>query len=215
MNRNTKLKLKIIKEYGSISKFAKVVGIPASTIASALAKDIDTMSLDKIRRICKELKIDIETLEPLDSAFDTITSIGGMQLTTSHKVKITVLGSVVAGIPVEAIEDILDYEEIDSSLANTGDFFALKIKGASMEPQFFEGDVVIVRKQSYINSGEIGIMLVNGSDATVKKIKKDRNGILLIGNNTEVYSPHYYTNEEIETLPVRCIGKVVELRRKF
>lgn len=130
-------------------------------------------------------------------------------------VRIPVLGRVVAGIPIEAVEEILDYEEITPELAASGEFFALKIRGHSMEPRMMEGDVVIVRRQDDVESGDIAIVLVNGNEATVKRVKKQEDGITLIATNTSVYEPHYYSNKEIEELPVRILGKVIELRGKL
>ena len=129
--------------------------------------------------------------------------------------RIPVLGRVVAGVPLEAITDILDWEEIPESMAKTGDFFALQVKGDSMEPTLHDGDVVIVRKQPNVENGEIAIVLVNGNDATVKEVKESPAGITLIGHNVAVYTPHFYTNDEIQSLPITILGKVVELRRKF
>ena len=84
-----------------------------------------------------------------------------------------------------------------------------------MEPRMVEGDVVIVRKQDDVESGDVAIVLINGNDATVKRVKKQKDGITLIATNTSVYEPHYYSNEEIATLPIKILGKVVELRAKF
>lgn len=134
---------------------------------------------------------------------------------TGRGVRIPVLGRVVAGIPIEAVEEILDYEEITPELAATGEFFALKIRGHSMEPRMMEGDVVIVRRQDDVDSGDVAIVLVNGDEATVKRVKKQEDGITLIANNISVYEPHYYSNDEITQLPVRILGKVVELRGKL
>lgn len=130
-------------------------------------------------------------------------------------VRIPVLGRVVAGIPIEAVEEILDYEEITPELAATGEFFALKIRGHSMEPRMMEGDVVIVRRQDDVDSGDVAIVLVNGDEATVKRVKKQPEGITLIATNTSVYEPHFYSNKEIAELPVRILGRVVELRGKM
>ena len=127
---------------------------------------------------------------------------------------IPVIGTIPAGTPVEAIEEILDYEEITPQMASQGEHFALKIKGQSMEPRIFEDDVVIVKKQDDCDSGDIAVALVNGNEATVKRIKKRPEGLMLIPNNP-AYEPMFYSNEEIENLPVRIIGKVVELRGKF
>ena len=134
---------------------------------------------------------------------------------TGRGVRIPVLGRVVAGVPLEAVEEILDYEEITPELATTGDFFALKIRGHSMEPRMLDGDVVIVRRQDDVDSGDVAIVLVNGNEATVKRIKKQEDGITLIATNTSVYEPHFYSNKEIQSLPVQILGKVVELRCKF
>ena len=129
--------------------------------------------------------------------------------------RIPVLGRVVAGIPIEATENILGYEEITEHMAATGEYFALRIKGDSMCPNICDGDIVIVKKQDAVEDGDIAIVLVSGEEATVKKIKIGSNGITLIGFNLSVYEPHFYTSEEIEKFPVTIIGKVVELRRKI
>lgn len=129
-------------------------------------------------------------------------------------IMIPVLGLIQAGIPVEAVEDIIDYEEIPFEMAEEGDFFALKVRGDSMEPKISEGDVVVVRKQTSVESGDIAVVLVNGHDATIKRIKKDPKGIMLVPNN-HAYDPRFYSNKDIEDLPVTIIGKVVELRAKF
>lgn len=129
-------------------------------------------------------------------------------------IKINVLGRVAAGIPIEAVEEIIDQEEITEELARTGSFFGLQIKGNSMEPRICEGDVVIVRQQDDAESGDVVIALINGDDAVCKRLRKYRDGIELISNNPS-YDPMYFDNDEIEKKPVRIIGKVVELRGKF
>ncbi len=129
-------------------------------------------------------------------------------------VKIPVLGSVAAGIPISAIQDILDYEEISEDMASKGEYFGLIIKGNSMSPTISNGDTVIIKSQPVAENGDIAIVLVNGDEATCKKIKKMPEGIMLIPLNSE-YEPIFYSNKEIEQLPVRIIGKVEELRRKF
>lgn len=129
-------------------------------------------------------------------------------------IKIPVLGEVAAGLPISAIEDILDYEEITPEMAKTGEFFGLKIKGRSMEPRILAGDIVIVKQQSDVDSGDIAIVLVNGDSATCKKIQKKDNGIMLIPLNPD-YETDFYTIDEILEKPVTIIGKVVELRGKF
>lgn len=130
-------------------------------------------------------------------------------------IKIPILGTVIAGIPVTAVEDIIGYEEISEKMARCGDYFALEIKGDSMEPKMSKGDIVIVKQQNTVENGQIAIVLVNGDEATVKKVRFRDNGIELIAFNSYVYEPHFYSAKEIEELPVKIIGRVVELRAKF
>lgn len=158
---------------------------------------------------------DAESLKILSSVLGaSIDTILGSTASPVNSVKIPVLGYVRAGAPVEAIEEIIDYEEISPRLAASGEFFALSIRGNSMEPKMCEGDTVIVRKQSDIESGEVAVVLVNSMDATVKKVVKNGTGISLIPFNPD-YSVMDFSAEEISKLPVSIIGKVVELRRKF
>lgn len=132
----------------------------------------------------------------------------------SKGVTINVLGRVAAGISVEAIENIIDTEEITEELARTGSFFGLQIHGDSMEPRIYEGDIVIVRQQDDAESGDVVIAIVNGNDATCKRLRKYRDGIELISNNPS-YAPMFFSNEEILSKPAKIIGKVIELRGKF
>ena len=148
-------------------------------------------------------------------SLDTIYDYEPSSRPSSKGVKIPVLGDVRAGLPIEAVENIIDYEEISTEMARSGEYFALRVVGDSMEPRICEGDVVIVRKQPDLESGEVGIVLVNGDSATVKKVVKHEDGISLIAYNAASYPPHFYTKKEITTLPVTIIVKVVELRAKF
>ena len=133
-------------------------------------------------------------------------------LTAVKAIRIPVYGKVVAGLPLSAIENIIDYEEIPS--AWSGQYGALKVRGNSMEPRIKEGDVLIVRIQDWADSGDIVIAMVNGAEATVKKLIKHPDGITLQPFNP-VYEPLYYSNEQIENMPVKIWGKVVENRQKF
>ena len=158
---------------------------------------------DRLEKIAKYLNTSIEYLMGWE-----------YEPQTSQGLKIPVLGTVAAGIPISAVEDILDYEEVPQSWENQGEFFGLRIKGDSMQPKMDDGDVVIVRQQSDANSGDTVIALVNGDDATCKKLQKTENGIMLVSTNPN-YLPMFFTNEEIVTKPVVILGKVVELRSKF
>lgn len=129
--------------------------------------------------------------------------------------KIPVFSSVSAGNPLIANEDIIDYEEVPITWQTQGEFFGLRIEGKSMEPRFCDGDVVIVKKQSDVDDGDMAIVLVNGDEATFKIVKKSPSGITLVATNPSVYLPHYYSNRDIQSLPVIIVGKVIEARIKI
>ena len=184
----------------SMSELARRVGIAKSAIS---------------RYFNGTRELPLNRIEDFARALHTTSYILlGVEPETQKGIKIPVLGTVPAGIPMSAIEDIIDYEEIPKSWENQGEFFGLKIKGDSMYPTLENGDVVIVKKQSTADNGDTVIVMVNGDDATCKRYERSDNGIMLIPNNN-AYNPVFYTNEEIEALPLTIIGKVVELRRKF
>lgn len=91
------------------------------------------------------------------------------------------------------------------------EYFAIRVKGDSMSPRIQDGDVVVVRKQDDVDSGEIAIVAVNGDEATCKQIIKSESGIALVGLNTDVYTPTFFTKEEIEQLPISVLGKVIRV----
>lgn len=163
-----------------------------------------------------ETKIDSASLAKLSEILEvSIDYLVGKTNSPGNKyIRIPVLGRVAAGIPIDAIEEIIDWEDISATAATDGEYFGLVIKGRSMEPKISDGDTVIVRKQPDVRDGEIAVVLVNGDEGTVKKIKKGPHGVTLISSNP-AYDPMFYTNEEIEHLPVQILGRVVELRAKL
>ncbi len=190
------------KELGlSADNVADALGISRATIYRYESADIEKLPTTIIEPLSKILRCSPAYL------------MGWSEPTTKQGVVINVLGRVAAGIPIEAIENIIDTEEISEEMAVKGEFFGLRIHGHSMEPRMVEGDVVIVIKQETAETGDIVIATVNGTDATCKRLKKYRDGIELIPINPS-YDPMFYTNEEIESKPVKIIGKVVELRAK-
>lgn len=156
----------------------------------------------------------LETLNNIAAALgttaDAIISDG-----EKNSFKVPVFESISAGNPLIAMEGTVEWEELPKEWENHGVFYGLRVKGASMEPRISDGDVVIVKKQNDVENGELAIVLINGDEATFKKVQKGSDGMTLIAFNTTVYSPHFYTNSDIKNLPVQIIGKVIEARLKF
>ena len=95
--------------------------------------------------------------------------------------KIPILGNVAAGVPIDAVEEILGYQYLEDKYKDDGySYFALRIRGRSMEPTILDGDTVIVRQQSNVDNGQIAIVLVDGEDATAKEVKENADGITFI-----------------------------------
>ena len=179
------IRLKELREKAGYSQqgFANAIGVKQSTVGNWEAGAREP-KFEVMERLADFFGVSVDYLLGRDTVQNN-TYTENLKSSKDGSKWIPVLGTVVAGIPLEAVEDIIDYEEISPQMAAQGDFFALQIKGDSMEPKISNGDVVIVRE-----------------------------GIMLIPNNP-AYEPMYYSNAEIESLPVRVIGKVVELRAKF
>lgn len=186
---------------------AEYIGVTQTTV-SYWCSGVKAPRMNKLDKICDFFNVPRSSLLENNSKKTASNII--------KAVRIPVLGYVRAGIPLDAVEEILDYEEITPEMAASGDYFCLQVKGDSMEPKFSEGDVVVVKQQSDVESGDIAIVLVDGQDATIKKLVKydDSHSIALVASNP-LYPPMIFTEKEIAETPVTVIGKVVELRAKF
>lgn len=201
MTLGTTLKTLRKKHGYTQEELAKVLGTAPSTI-SMYERDARVPDNATVKMIANLFHVDMNYIYGHPSA------------SARRGIKIPVLGNVAAGIPLEAITDIEDYEEISEEMAASGEYVALKIHGDSMEPRMLDGDVVVVRVQETIESGETAIVMINGDEATCKRVKITPDGLMLISNNPD-YEPMFYTKKQVEELPVRIFGKVVELRAKF
>lgn len=128
--------------------------------------------------------------------------------------KIPVLGIVKAGYDYLADENIIDYVSVTDSNLNNNDFFALKVKGNSMVPEIYEGDIAIVKKQNDFENGDYVVALINGDEATIKKAYKTDTGLLLQPVNPS-FTPLIFDKKDIDTLPVKIIGVLYNITRSF
>jgi len=180
MNINKKLAKAIAESKISISRIAQKSGISRTHLYNII-KDEKNVTSTTLESICKAINI-----EP--------SSLYNDEITIKRSFKIPVLGTIPAGIPFEAIEEILDYEEISEDMARTGEYFGLKVKGDSMLPTVKDGDVVIVKKCEDAESGKICVVMINGFDATLKEIKKDPQGLWVLPHNpNSEFKPTFFS----------------------
>ena len=155
--------------------------------------------------------------KPIDASFERLLKSLDKNKIVSKKnngfATVFIYGTIPAGIAMEMIEDVIDTEEIPIEMLKGGkQYFGLLIKGDSMSPEYRDGDIIILEKVEDCESGNECVVMVNGNEGTFKKVIKNENGIILQPLNPK-YQPMVYTNEQIEQLPVKIIGKVVQLRR--
>lgn len=127
--------------------------------------------------------------------------------------KIPILGTVKAGYDWLAEENIIDYITLKENIPNVDEYYALRITGDSMLPLLAEGDLVIVHDQDDVESGQTAVILINGEEATVKKVVKTNEGIELHAMNP-YYPVKKFTFEDMQRIPVKIIGRVREAKIK-
>ncbi len=181
-------------------KLADLLGVERSTVGKWESKNIIPPA-DMLLVLSKMFNVSIDYL------------LGNASMTGSKKgIRINVYGSVPAGIPIEAVEDIIDWEEIPADWTEDGqEYIALKVKGESMYPKYLDGDIVIIKLQPNCESGQDAVVYVNGYDATLKRVIKKENAIILQPLNPEFETKIYGPDDE----EIKILGIVVELRRKI
>lgn len=203
-----------------MQEFADRCGLSKSYI-SMLEKNINPRNnkpiiptIETYKKIARGMNIDLDSLlKILDSTeLVDLSKVDTVPIEACYI--IPVLGRVAAGYGKEVVEEVIGQIEISPSLASKGDYFGLLIKGDSMIPTLYDCDTVIVERTDDAESGDLVIALVNGSDATCKRLQKYAEGIALIPQNP-AYEPMRFTDTEIDSTPVKILGKVIEMRRKF
>ena len=123
---------------------------------------------------------------------------------------VSVLGSIAAGTPIEAIQQEVDRVALPEDLQNNGEHYGLKGKGDSMiEAGINDGDTVIVKKTSNVDSGQIAVVLIDDQEATLKRVRKKGNTIALEAANRNYGTKIYAANR------IKIQGKLVSLYRNF
>lgn len=125
--------------------------------------------------------------------------------------QIPVLGRISAGLPLYAEEHIEGYILED---VGEGEYFALRVKGDSMNAaHIFEGSLLIIRKQDYVENGEIAVVMIDDEDATVKRFYRKENMVTLMPQSTNPkHMPQIYDTSQT---CVRIIGKVIKCEILF
>ena len=205
------------KAMEKLKELRKQNNITMKELGSKLNLAESTISLYETGKREPDFQTLIKIADIFNVTIDYLLGTSKHNINTIKKgIKIPVLGTIPAGIPIEAIEEILDYEEISEDMARNGEYFALRVKGDSMLPTIKDGDTVIVKKAEDAETGKICVVMINGYDATLKEIKKDPQGLYVVPHNPNSdFKPTFFSNHEIETVPVRIIGVAVEIRRSL
>ncbi|PEF72068.1 LexA family transcriptional regulator [Bacillus pseudomycoides] len=211
---------RLIKEAGySKRAFAEKIGLPPTTLQSMLSRGIGKASVDNVIKVCKGLGITTDDLEELanhnnGTINEEATIYETIRNDQSNITYIPIIGSVAAGMPILAEENIEGYLPMLSTFLNKRKtYFYLTVTGTSMNLEFPDGSYVLVEKTPFVENGQIAVVKVNGYDATVKKISKSGNIITLIPlSNDPIHEPQTY---DLSTDDIKIIGRVVQAVKNY
>ena len=135
---------------------------------------------------------------------------GGLDKNDNKSTDVSVLGSIAAGTPIEAIQQEVDKVALPEDLQNNGEHYGLKVNGDSMiEAGIADGDTVIIKKVSNVDNGQIAVVLIDDQEATLKRVRKKGNTIALEAANRNYGTKIYAANR------IKIQGKLVSLYRNF
>lgn len=199
----TNLKHLIDKSEKTQKEVATAIGVSPQTLNTWLQR-IALPRMGKIQLLADYFGISKTDLMDLKDPEMQKSSLG-----TYH---IPVLSTVAAGQPMFSDDDVIEYIDYDREPRNN--IIGVRIEGDSMMPAIQDGDIVVIDREAMWEDGDVVIVTVSNNYGMCKRIKRYADGIALISNNPS-YEPKYYSAVEVNALPVRVIGKVKELRRKF
>lgn len=196
----------------TLEQIGEYIGIKSkSTISKYLSGDIKNVKSSIIANIANLFNVSPAWLAGLSDEKYRETKL---DILGNPVITVPILGTVKAGYDYLAQENWIGTVDVDKSLAESGEIFALKVHGNSMFPVLMEDDTVIIKKQDDFENGDIVVAIINGNEATIKKGKKSEAGILLQPLNNE-YEPLIFTYNEMKTIPVTIVGIVKQLKREF
>ena len=215
LNKFSERLFKLIKENETdINMLAKVLGIKSKSTIYRYMNGEMSPKITTIKYLAEYFNVNPTWLMGYDVPKERKKEESNIFPITDTPKKVPVVGKISAGMPILAVENIESYEYAPSSLIKEGySYFYLRVQGDSMNLKFNEGDIVLVQKQDTLENDEIGVILVNGDDATVKKYKSE-NGLVILEpmstnpeNTVQIYNP--------EKISVKIIGKVISYQGKI
>lgn len=192
----------------SLSELARRVGVAKSAVSRYLNLTRE-FPLNRSKDFAKALSISTEYL----LGFDKSEQQHEQQLETLPVKKIPVVSQISAGLPIYSEENLIDYIYFATNKLNSDkEEFGLKVSGDSMDKIFQDGDIVVVEKDSVVENGQLGVVMINGYNGTVKRVRYNDDQIILIpeSNNPSHYPQVYSKNDE-----VKIIGRVVASQKLF
>lgn len=198
----------------SMEQLGKIIGVNRSTIKRYEDGETRNIKLAVLEKIADVLSTSIKYLydgsgetEENSSAPDVGEyETNPMFFTKLHKIPI--LGIIRAGNPITPNEEVLGFTYIDKN--DPENYFALRVTGDSMNAaRIFDGDIVICRKQDYVENGQIAVVLIDNEDATVKRVYRENNIIKLEPQSTN--SIHQTIIVDLTKENFRILGRVVKV----
>ena len=189
----------------TLEQVGDLVGVGKSTVRKWETGDIENMKRDKIVKLAKALRVSPSYIMGIEEEQP--------QIETLPVKKIPVVSRISAGLPIYSEENLIDYIYFATNKLNSDkEEFGLKVSGDSMDKIFQDGDIVVVEKDSIVENGQLGVVMINGYNATVKRIRYNGDQVILIpeSNNTNHYPQVYGKNDE-----VKIIGRVVASQKLF
>lgn len=205
MNMGERLKELRLLKGATQEDVGKVISVSKATIMKYEKGLVENLKRSSIEKLAKYFNVAPSYLMCMDDDKNKIL--------INDTVCIPILGTVKAGYDWLAEENIIDYITLKEKIPNVEEYYALTITGDSMLPLLSEGDLVIVHDQDDVESGQTAIVLINGEEATVKKVIKTNEGIELHAMNP-YYPTRKFTFEDMKNIPVHIIGRVKQAKIK-